>query len=78
MDKILFLVCLATSGWAVTDFYLFSKVAVKEQLDKTGQFRSATISSAFLTRTQMITAFEGNAEKFKDVQATIARDMVTL
>eukprot|EP00290_Baffinella_frigidus_P054107 CAMPEP_0180344272 /NCGR_PEP_ID=MMETSP0989-20121125/2727_1 /TAXON_ID=697907 /ORGANISM="non described non described, Strain CCMP2293" /LENGTH=1137 /DNA_ID=CAMNT_0022333277 /DNA_START=22 /DNA_END=3432 /DNA_ORIENTATION=- len=70
---LMLLVVLATAGFLITDFYLFSDVAMHnlELIDTTGIFRAHAMSCAFLTRTQMIAAHTGDIAEVAKAKTTI-------
>jgi hypothetical protein len=55
---------LATGAFVLTDFYLFSSVALRniDQIGKTGAFRGEAFDTTFLLRSQMLSAYEGDLE----------------
>ena len=65
---------LATGAFVLTDFYLFSSVALRniDQIGKTGAFRGEAFDTTFLLRSQLLSAYEGDSEaKFHEMDLGI-------
>jgi len=77
---VLILILLASGGFALTDFYLFNDVALRniDLINFAGLFRMRAISVVFHTRDMLIASYAGDGGKLQEIQDEVENSMVAL